>query len=345
MEKLAFFDVKAYDRIWFDKLNQHYEIVYFENKLNAQTVQLAKGCSAVCAFVNDDIRKEVIDQMVELGIKVLVMRCAGFSNIDFKSAYGRLNILRVPAYSPYAVAEHAMGLLLTLNRKIHKAYNRTRDFNFSIVGLQGIDLHGKTVGVVGTGKIGQVFIDICRGFGMKILAYDVFPNPKLEVTYVDLPTLFKESDIISLHCPLTADNHHLFNAHTFKQMKSGVFIINTSRGALIDSEALLDALNSGKVRGAGLDVYEEEADLFFEDNSDKLIQDQCLSILVTRPNVLLTSHQAFLTEEALENIAAVTLTNLDDFFAGKELKNEICYQCQLGKNSAQCLKKQNKRCF
>ncbi len=345
MKKIAFFDTKPYDKEYFDKINTRYEIEYFENKLTAKTAQLAKGCDAACAFVNDTIDRAAIETLYDAGIKVLAMRCAGYSNVDFKAAYGKINVVRVPAYSPYAVAEHAMALLQTLNRKLHRAYNRTRDFNFSLAGLTGMDLHGKTVGVIGTGKIGQVFMDICRGYGMNVIAYDLFPAKDKEIEYVDLDTLFKESDIISLHCPLTEQTHHIIDQEAFKKMKKGVFIVNTSRGALIDSKELLNALNDETVKGAGLDVYEEEADLFFEDFSGTLIKDDVLALLVSRPNVILTSHQAFLTAEALENIAKTTLHNLDEFFAGDALTNEVCYQCKGGKTEIACPKDGRKRCF
>lgn len=345
MKKIAFYDAKPYDKLWFDKLNKNYEITYFEEKLNHHTAKFTDEFDAVCAFVNDDINGKAIERLYNNRVKAIAMRCAGYSNVDIKAAYGKINIMRVPAYSPYAVAEHAMGLLLTLNRKLHKAYNRTRDFNFNISGLTGIDLHGKTVGVIGTGKIGMVFIDICRGFGMNVIAYDLFPDKTSNINYVDLDTLFTSSDIISLHCPLTDQTHHIVNEEAFKKMKEGVIVINTSRGALIDSNALLNALNQGKIRGAGLDVYEEEADLFHEDNSGTIIKDDVLSLLVSKPNVLLTSHQAFLTEEALYNIAEVTLKNLDEFFAGKMLTNEICYQCDTGKVNEGCRKTKKERCF
>ncbi|NLG04903.1 MAG: 2-hydroxyacid dehydrogenase [Clostridia bacterium] len=345
MKRIAFFDAKPYDRLSFDQQNSHYEIVYFENKLNPQTVSLAYGFDAVCAFVNDTISSEVVMKLSDHGTNLLVMRCAGYSNVDFKTAYNRLTVLRVPAYSPHAVAEHAMALLQTLNRKIHKAYNRTHEFNFSLVGLTGIDLHEKTAGVIGTGKIGQAFINICKGYGMKILAYDPYPLKDSDLNYVSLDELYQNSDIISLHCPLTDDNHHLLNQDAFSKMKRGVFIINTSRGALINSEALLDALNQGIVRGAGLDVYEEEADFFFSDCSDEIIHDDTLALLISRPNVILTSHQGFMTEEALSNIASTTIENLDAYFTGQPLKNEVCYQCDSGKVGENCKNKTNGRCF
>ena len=345
MMKIAFFDAKPYDREWFNRENTAYEIQYLETKLTPDTAQLAAGSNAVVAFVNDNLNAEVINKLYNLGIRVIAMRCAGYSNVDFKEAYGKIHVVRVPAYSPYAVAEHAMGLLLTVNRKLYRAYTRTRDFNFSIVGLTGVDLHGKTVGVIGTGKIGRAFINICIGFGMHVLAYDAYPAKDAEYEYVTLDTLFTQSDVISLHCPLNEQTMHILNAEAFSKMKNGVFIVNTSRGALIETEALLEALNSGKVRGAGLDVYEEEADLFYEDNSGNIIKDDLLALLVSRPNVMLTSHQAFLTEEALDNIAKTTLKNLDEFFSGGNLTNEVCYQCKLGRVVENCRKNRKERCF
>ncbi len=325
------FDTKPYDRIWFEKIPSDYEFIFLESKLNAKTALLAKDSEAVCAFVNDDINSDTITALKNVGVKIIALRCAGYSNVDIKAAYKNLYVVRVPAYSPYAVAEFAMSLLLTLNRKTHKAYIRTRDFNFSLVGLTGMDLHGKTAGVIGTGKIGRCFINICKGFGMRVVAYDLYPAKDSDIEYVDLDTLLSESDIISLHCPLTDKTKHIINKSAFEKMKDGVFIINTSRGALIDSEALLEALNSGKVQGAGLDVYEEEANFFYMDLSEKGISDNTLSLLVSKPNVILTSHQAFLTKEALENIAKTTIQNLDEFFAGSQLTNEVGYQCDVGK--------------
>ncbi|MGN0698362.1 MAG: 2-hydroxyacid dehydrogenase [Ruminiclostridium sp.] len=327
MKKIAFFDTKSYDKASFDSVNDKaenkYEIIYIESKLNYRTAVMAKGCDAVCAFVNDSIDKATIDTLCDGGTKIIAMRSAGYSNIDLKAANGKITVVRVPVYSPYAVAEHAMALLLSLNRKIHRAYIRVRDFNFNIAGFTGFDLHGKTAGVIGTGKIGRAFIDICHGFGMNVLAYDPYPVKDADFTYTDLDTLYAGSDVISLHCPLTDKNRRMLDSKAFSKMKKDVFIINTSRGALIDSTALLDALNNGTIRGAGLDVYEEEGDFFFEDMSDTIIKDDVLALLISRPNVLLTSHQAFLTREALRNIAVTTLENLDDFFGGKELVNEV----------------------
>ena len=345
MKKVAFFDTKPYDRTWFDALGKNYEITYFEEKLNRHTAKFTDGFDAVCAFVNDRVNALAIERLYNNGVQLIAMRCAGYSNVDVKAAFQKLHIVRVPANSPHAVAEHTMGLLLTLNRRLHKAYNRTREFNFSIVGLTGTDLYGKTVGVIGTGKIGRTFIDICRGFGMRVLAYDKFPAKDSGLDYVELDTLLRESDVISLHCPLTPDTRHILNRDAFSKMKKGVFILNTSRGALIDSEALLDALNSRTVGGAGLDVYEEEANLFYEDRSDTIIHDDTLALLVSRPNVILTAHQAFLTEEALHNIAEETIKNLDAFFSGAPLENEICYLCDRDKAGHDCRKTRRERCF
>ncbi len=323
MDRIALFDTKPYDRVWFDKLNTHYKIKYLEPKLTEDTVSLAHGCRAVVPFVNDTLDKAVIDALCDLGVEIIAMRCAGYNNVDQKAAAGRIPVVRVPGYSPYAVAEFTIGLLLMLNRKLHKAYFRTRDFNFSLSGLVGFDLHGKTVGVIGTGKIGQIFIQICRGFGMEVLAYDPYPQKDKDYNYVSLEELFAKSDIISLHCPLTEDTKHIINADTIAQMRDGVILLNTSRGMLVESEALLDGLKSGKIAGAGLDVYEEETDFFFEDRSETTKRDTLLSLLVSMPNVVLTSHQAFLTTQALHNIAQVTLENIDAYLHDGKLQNVV----------------------
>ena len=323
MKKIAFFDAKPYDRTWVDQLNQHYHIKYYEHKLTPDTISLAHGCEAVIPFVNDTLDRTVIDGLCQEGIKMIALRCAGYNNVDRDAARGRIPVVRVPGYSPYAVAEFTMGLLLTLNRKIHKAYFRTRDFNFSLNGLVGFDLHGRTVGVIGTGKIGQIFIRICQGFGMHVLAYDPYPVQNAGFPYVSLEELLAKSDIISLHCPLTEQTRHLINRDTIAQMKDGVYLLNTSRGMLVESESLLDALKSGKIAGAGLDVYEEETEFFFEDRSDTVQRDTLLSLLVSMPNVVLTSHQAFLTNEALHNIAQVTLDNLDAYFKDGTVLNAV----------------------
>lgn len=324
MHTLAFFDTKPYDKVWFDRLKGDYDVEfkYFENKLNSDTAVMAKGTDGVVAFVNDIIDKETIEVLQEIGIELIAMRCAGYNNIDLGAAKDKVTILRVPRYSPHAVAEHGMGMILCLNRKLHRAYIRTKDFNFSLNGLTGFDLHNKTVGVIGTGKIGEAFIEICKGFGMKVLAYDPYPNVE-NVTYTDINSICKEADIISLHCPLTKETRHIINKDTISKMKDGVFILNTSRGALIDSEALVEGLQSKKIGGAALDVYEEESDIFFEDYSDKIVIDDLLTILLAMPNVLITSHQAFLTNEALKAIATVTLENIKMYFNDRELVNEI----------------------
>lgn len=324
MRKIAFFDTKPYDKIHFDRLNEKYgyEFIYFEGKLNARTAVLAHGMDAAVAFVNDNLDAAAIDALCRHNIGLLAMRCAGYNNLDVSAAKGRIKVVRVPDYSPHAIAEHTMALLLTLIRKTHKAYNRTREYNFLLNGLMGFDLYGKTIGIIGTGKIGRVFIDICKGFGLKVLAYDPYPS-RDDIEYTDLDNLCRRSDIISLHCPLTKDTYHVINKNNLALMKKGVYIINTSRGALINSDALIDAIMNGTIGGAGLDVYEEESDFFYEDHSETIIQDDILRQLVTLPNVLVTSHQAFLTNEALEQIAQTTFENMDAFFNGKPLKNEI----------------------
>ena len=344
MVRCAFFDAKPYDRVWFDSLKESHGIAcdYFESKLNSSTALLASGHEAVVAFVNDTLDAQVIDILYQEGVKVIAMRCAGYNNVDFKAAFGKIHVMHVPAYSPYAIAEHAMALLLTLNRKIHHAYNRTRDFNFSLSGLTGFDLHGKTIGVVGTGRIGRVFIDICKGFGMKVLAFDPYPAQISGIEYVDFPELCRRADIISLHCPLRPQTHHIIGRDSLQTMKDGVYLVNTSRGGLVDSDALLEALKSGKIGGAALDVYEEESQFFYEDWSNSIVQDDVLARLLSLPNVVVTSHQAFLTNEALENIAEMTLENIRLFFANEKLPNEICYECiELG----HCAKDHAQRCF
>jgi D-lactate dehydrogenase len=327
MKKIIFYDTKPYDKIYFDKLCGKLNFDYIESKLNSHTAVLSAGYDAAVAFVNDKIDAKTIDVLYANGVKLIALRCAGFNNVDFKSAYGKVHIARVPAYSPYAVAEHAMALLLTLNRKIHKAFNRVREFNFSLNGLTGFDIHGKTIGVIGTGKIGKVFIDISKGFGAEIIAYDPYPTKDAGIKYVTLEEIYKNSDIISLHCPLTNETKHIINKESISKMKKGAIIINTSRGGLIDSEELLKALINEKIGGAALDVYEEESEFFYEDMSTYIIKDDILARLITMPNVVITSHQAFLTHEALYNIAETTIKNINDFFDGKPLENEICYRC------------------
>lgn len=324
MINVAFYDVKPYDLEYFNLINDKFKfsIKYIEGRLNVNTAILADGCNAVCAFVNDDVSADVIERLSGIGIKLIAMRCAGYNNVDVKYAEGKIPVVRVPAYSPYAVAEHAVALLLTLNRRTHKAFLRTRDFNFSLNGLTGFDLHGKTVGVIGTGKIGTVFIDICRGFGLKIIAYDVSKKQN-NIEYVSLDELFERSDIISLHCPLSKDTHHIINENSISKMKKNCFIINTSRGALIDSEDLLEALLNERIGGACLDVYEEESELFYEDKSETIIKDNVLSRLICLPNVIVTSHQGFLTREALMNIASTTLENIDSYLNKGKLVNNV----------------------
>lgn len=344
---VSFYDAKSYDRESFDRANltHGFRLVYHEEKLNPKTAAFAAGSDAVCAFVNDDIGEDTLKVLSENGIRLVALRCAGYNNVDFRYAFGKVHVVRVPAYSPYAVAEHAAALLFTLNRHLHKAYNRTRDFNFSLAGLTGTDLHGKTAGVIGTGKIGRCFIDILKGLGMNILAYDPYPAEIPGVRYTDLPELLSSSDVISLHCPLTRENAHLINDETVAMMKNGVLLINTSRGALIDSRALLSGLLSKKIGGAGLDVYEEEAEFFYEDFSGEIVDDAVLSRLLALPNVLLTSHQAFLTREALQNIAETTLENLRAYAEGEALVNEVCYKCPMNGSGEACLHDTKGRCF
>lgn len=327
--KLAFFDTKPYDIPGFDRyaVPAGIEIKYYESNLNIDTVSLAAGFDAVCVFVNDIVSAQVVQKLYELGVKAIVLRCAGFNNVDIKACRGKLRIFRVPAYSPHAVAEHAMALLLTVNRRTHKAHIRTREFNFSLQGLTGFDLYGKTVGIVGTGKIGRVFAEICKGFGMNVLAYDKYPAPDSGLTYVELNELFERSDILSLHCPLTEETNHLICTESIARMKDGVVIVNTSRGGLVDTEALIQGIRTGKVGAACLDVYEEEGEVFYEDLSGRIVQDDKLVRLIAMPNVIVTSHQAFLTNEALDNIAHTTVNNLVRFFEGDpDQSTEVVYQ-------------------
>ncbi len=344
-KKIAFFDSKPYDIEFFDFMNTSYgfKLKYFKNHLTEDTVSLARGFDAVCLFVNDRVSAEIIKTLNHL----VALRCAGYNNVDLKAAFGRIHVLRVPAYSPYAVAEHAVALMLTLNRKIHRAYFRTLDKNFSIGGLMGFDMYGKTAGIIGTGQIGKVLIQILKGFGMHILAYDPFPNnefaSRIGFEYVDLDTLYKNSDVISLHCPLTQETERIINSESISKMKDGVMLINTSRGKLIDTKALIAGLKSKKIGFAGLDVYEEESEYFFEDKSQEVLTDDILARLLTFNNVIVTSHQAFFTREAMTNIAKTTLQNIKDFFDGVQLKNEICYRC--GQETSKCDKITKGRCF
>jgi D-lactate dehydrogenase len=333
--KTAVFSTQGWVRDSFDHANQgsgssdsSHELTYFEPRLGPETVPLAADHQAVCAFVNDELSAEVLDGLAELGVRLIAMRCAGVNNVDVKHA-GELGIgvARVPAYSPYAVAEHALGMILSLNRRFHRAYSRVRDGNFALGGLLGFDMHGKTIGVIGTGKIGGTFARLLAGFGMTVLGYDKYPNEQWaaehSVRYVELVELYRESDIISLHCPLTPETHHLINDSAIAEMKPGIMIINTSRGPLIDTDAVIDGLKSGKIGNLGLDVYEEESSLFYADLSDQVIQDDTFMRLLTFPNVLITAHQAFFTREAISNIATTTLANISEFENSGRSRNQV----------------------
>ena len=345
--RIAFFDAKPYDIESFDRANASYgfEMKYFPIRLNAETAQFASGYDVVCPFVNDKLDKATIGRLIEGGVKLIAMRCAGYNNVDLHAAYGHIHVVRVPAYSPHAVAEHAVALMMSLNRKTHKAYFRTRDNNFTINGFVGFDMYGKTAGVIGTGRIGRILIQILKGFGMEVIAQDHYPDEaaakELGYTYVSIDELYARSDIISLHCPLTKETHHMINDKTIDKMKPGVMIINTGRGQLIDTKALIKGLKSKKIGSAGLDVYEEEGDYFFEDYSVEGLEDDVLARLLTFPNILVTSHQAFFTNEALANIAQTTYENVKLFFEKDETPNEICYHCQ----KDECLKKKTGKCF
>ncbi|WP_336164272.1 2-hydroxyacid dehydrogenase [Fusobacterium polymorphum] len=331
MEKtrIIFFDIKDYDREFFEKYGKNYnfEMSFFKSRLSLENVHLTKGYDVVCAFTNDDIGKETIDAMAENGVRLLAMRCAGFNNVSLKDIHNRFKVVRVPAYSPHAIAEYTVGLILAVNRKINKAYVRTREGNFSINGLMGVDLYGKTAGIIGTGKIGQILIKILKGFDMKVIAYDLFPNQKvadeLGFEYVSLDELYANSDIISLNCPLTKDTQYMINRRSMLKMKDGVILVNTGRGQLIDSADLVEALKDKKVGAVALDVYEEEEDYFFEDKSTQVIEDDILGRLLSFYNVLITSHQAYFTKEAVEAITVTTLNNIKDFVEGKPLVNEV----------------------
>jgi D-lactate dehydrogenase len=327
--KVAVFSTKSYDRRFLEAANTNYghELVFFEARLTSDTAVLASESPAVCVFVNDQLDDKTLKALAEGGTRLIALRSAGFNNVDLSAATELgMSVVRVPAYSPYAVAEHTIGLILTLNRQIHRAYNRVREDNFSLDGLLGFELHDRTVGIVGTGKIGVIVAQILKGFGCKLLAYDMYPNPECEAIgakYVELPELLQTSDIVTLHCPLTQETHHLIDAQSLEQMKQGVMLINTSRGALIDTKAVVDALKSGKIGYLGLDVYEQESDLFFENLSDAVIQDDVFQRLLTFPNVLITGHQAFFTENALKNIAETTLSNITDIEQGRPCPNQV----------------------
>ena len=325
--KIAFFGAKPYDIASFDKVNEkyNYDIRYYKGHLNPNNVVLTQDTDVVCIFVNDAADAAVIDAMVDNGVKLLALRCAGFNNVDLKAAKGKLPVVRVPAYSPYAVAEYSLALMLSLNRKIHRAYWRTRDGNFSLNGLMGFDMHGKTIGIIGTGKIAKILIRLLIGFGMRILAYDLNPDMKFAgeegISYVSLDELYRESDIISLHCPLTDQTKYMIDKDSIDKMKEGVMIINTGRGQLINTNDLIEGLKEKKIAAAGLDVYEEEGEYFYEDKSDKIIDDDVLARLLSFNNVIVTSHQAFFTKEALHNIAETTLQNIEDFRCHRPLVN------------------------
>jgi len=328
MISMAFFDTKPYDERGFREAGARYGIDYrfFDTKLTAATCSLAAGCDGVVVFVSDTVDGEVIDRLCGMGIRLVALRCAGFNNVDLRAAEGRMTVVRVPSYSPSAVAEHAFALLLCLCRRIHRAYLRTREFNFSLNGLTGMGLRGKVAGIVGAGQIGRVFAAIAAGFGMEVLAYDPFPSSDSGLCYRPLAEVLAGSDVLSLHCPLTSETRHMIDGRAIAAMREGAILINTSRGGLVDSEALLDGLKSGKLGGACLDVYEEETELFYEDLSDRTVRDALLATLISLPNVIVTSHQAFLTEEALDAIAEITSRNVATVLGGGRCENEVSYR-------------------
>jgi D-lactate dehydrogenase len=325
--KIAFFSSQSYDKEYFNRFNKDHELVFFEATLNTDTVALAKGCNAICAFVNDQVNEPVLQSLAAQGIRLVALRSAGYNNVDLQAAKKNgITIVRVPAYSPYAVAEHAVALILTLNRKTHKSYNRVREGNFSLEKLTGFDLHGKTVGVIGTGKIGQLFSDIMLGFGCKVLAFDIFADKELEkkgVEYLPLVKLLPRCEIVSLHCPLNDQTRHIINAETLSMMKPGAMLINTGRGALIDTRAVIEALKKKHLGYLGIDVYEQEEKLFFHNLSEEIIEDEDIMRLMSFPNVLITAHQGFFTDEALSQIAQTTLYNISEFENDGELKNKV----------------------
>jgi D-lactate dehydrogenase len=331
--KIAFFDAKPYDIESFNELNKQFgfDIKYFKYHLTQDNIILAQGFDIIIVFVNDIINAEMIDRLVEYGVKLIALRSSGFNNISLKSAQDKIKIVRVPEYSPNAIAEHSVALMLALNRKIHRAYFRTRDTNFSLHGLLGFDMYQKTAGIIGSGRIGKALIKILKGFGMNVLAYDKYPDmafaKKHDFDYVTLDELLRKSDIISLNCPLNKETEYIINRDAIFKMKKGVMIINTGRGKLIHTSDLIDGLKSGKIGSAGLDVYEEESQFFYEDLSDRILTDDMLARLLIFNNVIITSHQGFFTREAMYNIARITMQNISDFCEGKELKNEVCYRC------------------
>ncbi|RMH13442.1 MAG: 2-hydroxyacid dehydrogenase [Gammaproteobacteria bacterium] len=326
--KIALFSAQPYDREYFTSANEAFghQLLYLDSKLIPDTVTLAEGSGAVCAFVNDQLDRHTLQSLSEMGVRLIALRCAGFNNVDLQAAEALgLPVVRVPAYSPYAVAEHTVALMLSLNRKLHRAYNRVREGNFSLAGLEGFDMHGKTVGVIGAGRIGSIVIRILKGFGCQILAHDVHVKEaeSIPARFVELDELFRYSDIITLHCPLTPDTHHLINTDSLSKMRDGVMLINTSRGAIVETGSVIKALKSGKLSSLGLDVYEQEADLFFHDLSNTIIHDDVFERLLTFPNVLFTGHQGFFTREALNNIARTTLQNITSFEQGKPMINRL----------------------
>ncbi|MDJ1482016.1 2-hydroxyacid dehydrogenase [Cytophagaceae bacterium YF14B1] len=327
--KVAFFSAKPYEKSFFEEANHshQYSLNYLDIPLNVHTANLAKGADVVCIFVNDKADAKVIKVLAQNGIQLIALRCAGYNNVDLSACREEgIQVVRVPAYSPYSVAEHTIALILTLNRKTHRAYNRVKEGNFSLDGLMGFDLHGKTVGMIGLGKIGFITAQILKGFGCRVLGYDIAEDKEAKqigVEYVSLQELLRTSDIISLHCPLTPQTHHIINKETISQMKKGVMIINTGRGALIDAKAAIRGLKNEQIGYMGLDVYEEEADLFFEDLSEKVIKDDVFMRLLTFPNVLITGHQAFFTQNAMHNIAETTLQNIHEYEQKLPLTNQV----------------------
>lgn len=330
--KISVFDAKPYDIDTFNKVNQSFgfELTYHKEHLDRNNVVLAGGADAVCIFVNANVDTYVIDKLREMGIKLIALRCAGFNNVDIAYAKGKITVVRVPEYSPHAIAEHTLALMLCLNRKVHRAFNRTRDWNFSLHGFMGFDMYDKTVGVIGTGKIGKVVISVLKGLGMNVLAYDLYPDThfaeKEGIEYTTLDEIYRRADVITLHCPLTKDTEYMIREESIAKMKDGVMIINTGRGKLINTRHLIDGLVGHKIGYAGLDVYEEESAYFYEDYSDNVLTDEVLARLLSFNNVILTSHQAFFTQEAMSNIAHTTFENMSDFFSGQALKNEVVYQ-------------------
>lgn len=331
MAKIAFFSTQPYDRQFFENTAGRHEFEFFETRLRSRTANLASGFDGVCVFVNDKVDEDVLKLLQQLGVRLVALRCAGFNNIDLRAAnkYG-IRVMRVPAYLPEAVAEHAMALIMTLARKTHKAYNRVREGNFSLTRLNGFTIHGKTIGVIGTGKIGQAFINIVKGFGARVLAYDKYPDDSLKekgVDYLDFDQVLANSDILSLHCPLTPETHHMINRDTLAKMKPGAMLVNTSRGKLVDTSSVIESLKNEHLGFLAIDVYEEEEKLFFRDLSDLIIRDDQIAQLITFPNVLITAHQGFFTRESMEEITRITLENFDDFETGRSSENEV--NCQM----------------